>query len=262
MDIDASIITTTVAIFSSKELLQKILGPSADYIGGEIKSLVEKCNINLNKIFSNAQRKIGNRINDNGQVSPRVLKHIIDDGKFCENEILTEYYGGVLASARTSIDRDDRVIPMLDLIKSMSVYQLRLHYFFYYSVFNLFKDNPINLGIEPGIHILISLNDYDNAMDFLPNEDKNSILHHSIMGLRRLGLIGNYCAVGSASDNTECLFPLPKNGMIMIPTVLGAEMFLYALGFQNVSGVDLVNGKIKNLPDPIIENLPKAKKVQ
>ena len=262
MDIDASIITTTVAIFSSKELLQKILGPSADYIGGEIKSLVEKCNKNLNNIFSNAHRKIGNRINDNGQVSPRVLKHIIDDGKFCENEILTEYYGGILASARTSIDRDDRAIPMLDLIKSMSVYQLRLHYLFYYSVFNLFKDNPINLGIEPDIHILISLKDYDNAMDFSSDENKNSILLHSIMGLRRLGLIGNYCAVGSDSDNTECLFPLPKNGMIMIPTVLGAEMFLYALGFQNVSGVDLVNGKIKNLPDPIIENLPKAKKVQ
>lgn len=262
MDIDASIITTTVAIFSSKELLQKILGPSADYIGGEIKSLVEKCNINLNKIFSNAQRKIGNRINDNGQVSPRVLKHIIDDGKFCENEILTEYYGGVLASARTSIDRDDRVIPMLDLIKSMSVYQLRLHYSFYYSVFNLFQDKPVNLGIEPDIHILISLKDYDNAMDFSSDENKNSILLHSIMGLRRLGLIGNYCAVGSDSDNTKCLFPLPKNGIVMVPTILGAEMFLYALGYQNISGVDLVNGKIENLPDSIIENLPNAKKVQ
>lgn len=72
MDIDASIITTTAAIISSKDLLKKILGPSADYIGGEIKGLVEKCNINLNNIFSNAKQKLGDRINDNGQVSPRV----------------------------------------------------------------------------------------------------------------------------------------------------------------------------------------------
>lgn len=261
MDIDASIITTTAAIISSKDLLKKILGPSADYIGGEIKGLVEKCNINLNNIFSNAKQKLGDRINDNGQVSPRVLKNIIDDGKFCENEILTEYYGGVLASARTSIDRDDRAISLLNLIKSMSVYQLRLHYLFYYSVFNLFKDNPINLGTEPEIHILISLDDYDNAMDFSIEENKNSILLHSIMGLRSQGLIGNYCAVGSDSDKSKCLFPLPKNGIIMVPTVLGAEMFLYALGYQNASGIDLANGRIKSIPESIIENLPKAKKV-
>lgn len=261
MNIDASIITTTAAIISSKELLKKILGPSADYVGGEIKNLVEKCNINLNNIFSNARQKLGDKINNNGQVSPRVLKNIIDDGKFCENEILTEYYGGVLASARTSIDRDDRAISILNLIKSMFVYQLRLHYLFYYSVFNLFKDNPVNLGTEPEIDILISLHDYENAMDFSKEENKNSILLHSIMGLRSQGLIGNYCAIGSDSDKSQCIFPLPKNGIIMVPTVLGAEMFLYAQGYQNASGIDLANGKIKNLPDPIIKILPKAKKV-
>lgn len=262
MDIDASIISTAAAIIYSKDLLKKILGPSADYIGGEIKGLVEKCNINLNNIFSNAKQKLGDRINDNGQVSPRVLKNIIDDGKFCENEILTEYYGGVLASAKTSIDRDDRAISILNLIKSMSVYQLRLHYLFYYSVFNLFKDNPINLGAELKIHILISLNDYENAMDFSKKENKNSILHHSITGLQSRGLISGYYAIGSDSDKSKCLIPLPKNGIIMEPTVLGAEMFLYALGYQNISGTDLTNGKIKNLPESVIENIPKAKRVQ
>ena len=40
MDIDVSIITTAT-IISSKDLLKKILGPTADYIGGEIKNLVE-----------------------------------------------------------------------------------------------------------------------------------------------------------------------------------------------------------------------------
>lgn len=262
MEIDASIISTAAAIIYSKDLLKKILGPSADYIGGEIKGLVEKCNINLNNIFSNAKQKLGDRINDNGQVSPRVLKNIIDDGKFCENEILTEYYGGVLASAKTSIDRDDRAISILNLIKSMSVYQLRLHYVFYYSVFNLFKDNPINLGTEPDIHILISLDDYENAMDFSEEEDQNSILHHSIMGLRSQDLIGNYCAVGTDSDSSKCLFPLPKNGIIMVPTVSGAEMFLYALGYQNASGINLTNGKIKKLPESVIGYIPKAQRIQ
>ena len=98
-------------------------------------------------------------------------------------------------------------------------------------------------------------------MDFSIEENKNSILLHSIMGLRSQGLIGNYCAVGTDSDKSKSLFPLPKNGIIMVPTVLGAEMFLYALGYQNASGIDLLNGKVKNIPESIIEILPKAKKV-
>ncbi len=262
MNIDQTTITTVAAILSSKELLQKILGPSADYIGGEIKNLIEKCNINLGNIFSKAQKKLGDKINEAGQVSPRVLKNIIDEGKFCEDEIQTEYYGGLLASARTPIGRDDRPVFILNLIKSMSVYQLRLHYLFYYSVFNLFKNSPINLGTELNVRIQISLNDYDKAMDFLENENRNSILSHSIMGLRGIGLIGNYCAVGCDSDKSECLHPLPKNGIIMEPTIMGAETFLYALGYQNISGADLLNGRIKDIPEPIFSTIPTAKRVQ
>jgi len=36
-----------LAVLGSKDVLTKILGPSADYIGGELASLIEKCNINL-----------------------------------------------------------------------------------------------------------------------------------------------------------------------------------------------------------------------
>ena len=173
MNIDQTTITSVAAILSSKELLQKILGPSADYIGGEIKNLIEKCNINLGNIFFKTQKKLGDKINEAGQVSPRVLKNIIDEGKFCEDEIQTEYYGGLLASARTPIGRDDRPVFILNLVKSMSVYQLRLHYLFYYSVFNLFRNSPINLGTELNVRIKIALNDYDKAMDF--SEKKTEI---------------------------------------------------------------------------------------
>jgi hypothetical protein len=99
-------------------------------------------------------------------------------------------------------------------------------------------------------------------MDFLENENRNSILSHSIMGLRGIGLIGNYCAVGCDSDKSECLHPLPKNGIIMEPTIMGAETFLYALGYQNISGADLLNGRIKDIPEPIFSTIPTAKRVQ
>lgn len=40
-----------LAVWGSKDLMTKLLGPTADYIGGEAKNLVAKCNINLDGIF-------------------------------------------------------------------------------------------------------------------------------------------------------------------------------------------------------------------
>ena len=63
-----------LAILASKDILLKILGPTADYVGGKTKGLVEKADINLNAIFSIALRKLGDRADAPGQVNPRVLK--------------------------------------------------------------------------------------------------------------------------------------------------------------------------------------------
>lgn len=67
-----------LAVIGSKDILVKILGPTADYVGGEVKNFVAKCNVNLDSIFIRAQKKLGDRINEDGRVSPRVLKHVID----------------------------------------------------------------------------------------------------------------------------------------------------------------------------------------
>ena len=54
---------TALVIFGgavgSKEILVKLLGPTADYLGGEIRSYTQKAAENLGRIFSNAQRKLG-----------------------------------------------------------------------------------------------------------------------------------------------------------------------------------------------------------
>jgi hypothetical protein len=43
---------TGLAILGSKELLGRLLGPSADYLGGEVSTFVQKCNINLDSVFA------------------------------------------------------------------------------------------------------------------------------------------------------------------------------------------------------------------
>ncbi|MGL6598005.1 hypothetical protein ACSZOB_09650 [Aeromonas veronii] len=94
-----------LAVIGSKDLLIKILGPTADYVGGEIQGLVEKCNINLDNIFVKANKKLGARAEEDGVVSPRVLKHVLDEGRFCDNELTAEYYAGVLAASKEGANK-------------------------------------------------------------------------------------------------------------------------------------------------------------
>lgn len=91
------------------KIVEKLLGPTADYLGGEVKELTKKGINNLSNIFKNAGQKVGEvELNKPGKVPPKVLKGILSDGPWCEDDIQVEYFGGVLASSRSGISRDDR----------------------------------------------------------------------------------------------------------------------------------------------------------
>src|SRR5262245_38631145 len=139
-------IGTGLAVLASKEVLTRLLGPTADYVGGEIKGFVQKCNVNLGNIFLNATLKAGKSLDEKRTVNPRVLKHVIDEGRFCEDKLTAEYYGGILASARSEDGRDDRGVTLLATVKDLSVYQLRFHFVFYSIVSRLFHGKGFNLG--------------------------------------------------------------------------------------------------------------------
>lgn len=129
-EIGTGIAALAIAL-GGKDFLTKILGPTADYIGEQAKLMVEKQVQNTNRIFQNANRILGPKLDEPGTVPPRVLKEILENGSFCDEELSAEYFGGILASSRSGISRDDRAMTMLDLIKSLSIYQIRTHYIFY-----------------------------------------------------------------------------------------------------------------------------------
>ena len=97
-----------IAAYLGKDGISKVLGPTADYLGGELKTLAQKRVQNVGKIFSNAEKKLGTKLELPGAVPPKVLKTIINEGSYSEDDIAVEYFGGVLASSRTKVSRDDR----------------------------------------------------------------------------------------------------------------------------------------------------------
>ena len=113
------------------KVAEKILGPTSEYIGEQLREWTEKKVKNTANIFKNAEKKLGDKINETGKVSPKVLKGILDDGAWCEEELQVEYFGGVLASSRTGVSRDDRGAYFVSLISRLSSYQLRTHFLLY-----------------------------------------------------------------------------------------------------------------------------------
>ena len=94
-------LATGLAIFTAFAG-SKILEPSTEAIGKKLKESLEK-------IASKAKTRFnGKQLSDNIQPNYRVLKAISSEGAFCDDELMAEYFGGVLASSLSEVSRDDR----------------------------------------------------------------------------------------------------------------------------------------------------------
>lgn len=51
-----------------------------EYIGEQIKEWTIKKVTNTDNIFKNAEKKLGDKINEEGKVPPKILKSILEDG--------------------------------------------------------------------------------------------------------------------------------------------------------------------------------------
>ena len=187
--------------YLSKDGVAKILGPTADYLGGQLKEFTQKRIENVGKIFSNAEKKLGNKIDSPGQVPPKVLKTIINEGSYSDDVIAVEYFGGVLASSRTEVGRDDRGSRLSKIIDNLSVYQIRSHYLIYSTISDLFSNSENSFDIQPNrrkMQLFMPVQGYYEAMAFTSQEWENpQLLNHIFHGLDTDGLIDNAWRYGS-----------------------------------------------------------------
>lgn len=226
-------IGTGLAILGSKEIIVKILGPTAEYLGGELRSYTEKGAGNLRRIFANAEKRLGERLDQPGQVPPKVLKNVITEGYFCEDELAADYFGGVLASARTEVSRDDRGASFIALIGRLTTYQIRSHYIIYHVIKDLFDGFGIDPSTRAGrfqLRTFIPLSVYAQAMAFGEKEDGPAILSHALFGLHRERLIEDDFHFGDSPFLKQHAADVARPGLIVVPSALGVELCLWAYG--------------------------------
>jgi hypothetical protein len=216
------------------KIVEKILGPTSEYIGEQLKEWTVKRVNNTANIFKNAEKKLGDKINDVGKVPPKVLKGILEDGAWCEEELQVEYFGGVLASSRTGISRDDRGAYFVSLISRLSTYQLRTHYLFYHLIKHLFDGEEININDGSkwyDLQLFLTFNDFFNAMDFTKEEvtNRSNIMSHVIWGLKKEDLLADF-SFGKTEYIQKTFKGATEPGILFVPTTIGVELFMWAYG--------------------------------
>ncbi|WP_421230437.1 hypothetical protein [Aeromonas jandaei] len=252
-----------IAAYLGKDGLAKILGPTADYLGGELQEFTKKRIDNIGKIFKKAESKLGDKIEQQGSVPPKVLKTIINEGSYSEDEIVIEYFGGVLASSRSDLPRDDRGARVAKALDNLSCYQLRCHYLIYSTVSIIHKSQQRSFKQHRDrqkLEIYMPINDFTAAMGLTQQEWENpQILTHIFNGLNSDDLIADNWAFGSVEtlktmSRSEVII---EPGIVCTPTAKGAELFLWGFGCgsHDLDYIfsDRFNSAIDDMP-PMVNN--------
>lgn len=238
------IINAVIAIGGVKiapELLLKLLGPSFEYVGNipprvaefglnKIKEIEIK---NLANVFKKAERKMETNGTVNLETNLRVVREVVQQGIYAQDEVMIEYFAGILASSKTENGTDDTCIPYLQTIKTLTSFDLKLHCFLYKTIFNMYsKDNfrlaqnehrslmKTHIGVENFINNMkITIKDFDYILE-------------SIFRLAQNGLIENEWNFGNDKNVLQKLESnIKMPGLTFKPTALGAKMFMSAYGF-------------------------------
>ena len=240
------------------DVVYKILGPTADYLGDELLTLAKKRIGNTDKIFSSAAKKLGDKLDRPGQVPPKVLKTIINEGSYFDDAVAVEYFGGVLASSRTEVGRDGRGDRLAKMIDNLSAYQIRSHYLIYSTISELFSNRGDSFHLSENrkkMRLFIPLQDYGEVMAFTRQEwNEGYILTHVFHGLAADGLIEDIAYTGSEESLKEVVGGVPGDGMVCTPTSIGAELLLWAFGH----GDKALNFLLTDDFSPEIEGIPKS----
>ena len=217
----------------------KVFGKTLDKVGGDISKLYDGTKENVKNIISNAAKKLKTSIDSNEETNLRVTRDVLWNGSFADDPICIEYFGGILASSRSKDGKNDTGIFYLDIIKSLSSDQLRMHYIIYRALNKLLILNEQKKSLNPGqenelnnekLFFVFS----QNFLNQFGSADFGVILH----GLSAKNIIGHFQTQSYQSGDKKLNFYYCE----IVPKSLGVQLFAIANNqFQNWKQFSLYN---------------------
>jgi hypothetical protein len=223
-------------------LIIRIFGPSADAVGEALGRYTTYRLRNVGRIVNRADTKSGGTT-DRGIANPRVAHVLLEEGSYCDNEVMVDYLGGVLAASRTPSGRDDRAVAWSNLVTSLSSLQVRAHYLLYREwAARLHGLEDFNIGVDAGRSSAVMQVELQEFCSLLIGGDDinvNNALSHAIVGLVRVGLLADGYAFGPSSQvpgiNTEF-----EHVLCVRPSLMGVELYGWAQGLAGLSAAEFI----------------------
>lgn len=250
-------LATLAVAYLGKDGVNKLLGPTAAYFGDGLRNLVEKRISNLCMIFELASKRLGSKLDEPGEIPPRLVKEVIDSGTFSEDTTMLEYYAGVLASSRTATGSDDRGVRIARTVSNLSSYQVRAHYVLYSALAAVHKGQglfPTKINDRKKLQTYLPLGTFIECMGLsgADGDHGREIVSHALHGLKNEGLIDNWLA-GRNQILTKRFKDMPvKDGLVFRPSLFGFEVFWWCLGFGQNSIENFLSEEIEF---PIVDQL-------
>ena len=199
--------------------IEKTLGPTLDVIGVDLAKLYSSTKTGVAKIALATKNKIKSDDSSNKQTNLRVTRDVFWNGAYSDEDICAEYFGGVLAGSRSTDGKNDTGIFYLDLVKSLSSTQLKLHFFIYSSLNKILAADisykSINVAQSQDINSRVVYLDSNELLQFGIN------LEVDLVALHDKNLIESFEYNGDMHPDKHHLTKV-------VPTTLGVQLFAVA----------------------------------
>jgi hypothetical protein len=238
--------------------MTRLFGPSVDVLGEALARSVAYRTRNFGRIARTADAKsLGSR---DGIVNARVAFVMLEDGSLCNDELMAEYLGGVLAGARTPSGKDDRAVSWIKVITGLSALETRAHYLLYREwAARLCDHSDLNVGV--GRQAIKATLDVDLS-EFAPflNSDAsisfNDAINHAIPGLIAGGLLADYSFGPRAQVAPDSPF---ETVLRVVPSPRGCELYGWAQGLPGIVAAEFTRKAKVFDTEPTI---PRLKRVE
>src|SRR6266702_117638 len=220
-------------------LLKRLLLPPVDEFAEALRRSVAYRTRNFGRIVDKTDKKARMR-QGVGLVSQRVAYVLLEECALCDNELMAEYLGGLLAGSRSSDGRDDRAVSWCQIVKGMSWLQVRAHFILYREWAAQLKgraDLKLGMGdVRQMLRMDLELNEFLLILVDHSDIDVNGAIQDAILGLCWLGLIDESSyAIGNRSSSIF-MRDSPFEELLSIqPTIRGFELYGWAQGLPGLS---------------------------
>jgi hypothetical protein len=230
-------------------LLRSVLGPPAEALGDALRRAVTYRTRNFGRIVEKANSRLQGKEND-GIVNLRVAFALLEEGSLCDDELMAEYLGGLLAGSKSPDGRDDRAVTWTRIVTGLSSFQIRAHYLLYRELAARLRDEAPDLDLSytdkmNKATMYLKRSEFEAILMRDSSEDPEAILRHSMFGLSRAGLINDSWYYGSGDS-------VASGFLRVIPTGRGIELYGWVLGVTDLLPRNFVSRAVTlEIPDEI-----------